>query len=110
MQKQKKLYLSEYDKKIAGVCGGIAEYFEIDSTVIRLLWILLTICAGGGLIAYLIAWAIIPKRPLIENSQNYQYENNSGKNDYKEKDYDINDYEKNNYNKNNTNNNDLTNK
>lgn len=65
MQKEKKLYLSETDKKIAGVYGGIAEYFEIDSTVVRLLWILFSVCAGGGIIAYLIAWAIIPKKPEI---------------------------------------------
>jgi phage shock protein PspC (stress-responsive transcriptional regulator) len=60
----KKLYLSETDKKIAGVCGGIAEYFEIDSTVIRLAWLLITVFTAmfGGVIAYLIAWAIIPLR------------------------------------------------
>ncbi|MBM7581560.1 phage shock protein PspC (stress-responsive transcriptional regulator) [Caldicoprobacter guelmensis] len=61
----KKLYLSETDKKIAGVCGGIAEYFGIDSTLVRLVWLLASIFLTafvGGVIAYLIAWAIIPRR------------------------------------------------
>ena len=59
----KKLYLSEKDRKIAGVCGGVAEYFGIDSTIIRLLWIIALFFAGGGLIAYIIAAIIIPKDP-----------------------------------------------
>ncbi len=58
----KKLYLSSRDKKIAGVCGGIAEYFNVDPTLVRLLWILLTLMGGFGILAYIIAWAIIPKR------------------------------------------------
>lgn len=59
----KKLYLSTTDKKISGVCGGIAEYFGVDSTLIRLAWVLLTICSLGlgGVIAYIIAYAIIPQ-------------------------------------------------
>ncbi|MGI6188878.1 MAG: PspC domain-containing protein [Clostridiales bacterium] len=63
----KKLYLSEADKKIGGVCGGIAEYFEVDSTIIRLAWLLVTIFTAmfGGVIAYLIAWAVIPPRQRI---------------------------------------------
>lgn len=60
---KKKLYLSETDKKIAGVCGGLAEYFGIDSTVVRILWVLLSIFFGSGIIAYLIAWLLIPKEP-----------------------------------------------
>lgn len=62
---QKKLYLSDTDKKLGGVCGGIGEYFGIDPTLIRLLTIVITIMSGGlgGLIAYFIAWAIIPVRP-----------------------------------------------
>ena len=60
----KKLYLSSTDKKIAGVCGGIGEYFEIDSTLIRLAWVFLLIPTAffGGIIAYFIAAAIIPKK------------------------------------------------
>ena len=62
--KIKKLYLSEKDKKIGGVCGGIAEYFEIDSTLVRLVWVILTLLSmGGGIIAYLIFWIVMPSRP-----------------------------------------------
>jgi len=60
----KKLYLSEKDKKMGGVCGGIAEYFEIDSTLVRLVWVILTLLSmGGGIIAYLIFWIVMPSRP-----------------------------------------------
>jgi phage shock protein C len=58
----KKLYRSKNNKIIAGVCGGIGEYFNIDPTIIRLLWLLISI-TGGGLVAYIIAWIIIPKEP-----------------------------------------------
>lgn len=63
---EKKLYLSDTDKKIAGVCGGLGEYFGIDSTIIRLAWVflLIPIAFVGGIIAYFIAAAIIPKRPM----------------------------------------------
>ena len=56
----KRLYRSEHNKRIAGVCGGIAEYFNIDPTVIRLAWILLLFCAGGGVFAYIIAALVMP--------------------------------------------------
>lgn len=64
----KKLYLSSTDKKIAGVCGGIGEYFNVDSTLIRLAWVFLLIPTAfiGGLIAYVLAAAIIPKRNFQE--------------------------------------------
>lgn len=58
----KKLYLSDTDKKIGGVCGGIAEYFGIDSTIVRLIWVILALCVGCGLLAYLICWLVIPHR------------------------------------------------
>lgn len=59
----KKLYLSKNDKKLCGVCGGLAEYFEIDPTLIRLLWVLAVIFAGAGILAYIIAAIVIPKFP-----------------------------------------------
>lgn len=61
----KKLYLSSRDSKIGCVCGGIAEYLNVDSTVIRLLWVLLTIftAAFPGVLAYLVIWVIIPRAP-----------------------------------------------
>lgn len=59
----KKLYLSETDKKITGVCGGIAEYFQVDSTLIRLGWVVLSFFPPfPGIIAYILAFIIIPKR------------------------------------------------
>ncbi len=61
---EKKLYRSTHDKMICGVCGGIGEYFEIDPTFIRLLWVLLTMFTKGvgGLLGYFIASIIIPER------------------------------------------------
>lgn len=56
----KKLYRSQTDKKIAGVCGGVAEYFGIDSTLVRLGWVLFTFAGGSGILAYIIAWIIMP--------------------------------------------------
>ena len=58
----KKLYKSTTDRKVAGVCGGIAEYLEIDSTLIRLIWVISVFCAGGGLIAYLIAALVLSNK------------------------------------------------
>ena len=60
----RRLTRSATDKKIAGVCGGLAEYFSVDATPIRLLWVILSILCGavvGGVIAYLVAWLIIPR-------------------------------------------------
>lgn len=57
----KKLYRSDSDKMLCGVCGGIGEYFNIDSTLVRLLWAILTF-SGPGLFAYIIAAIIIPRR------------------------------------------------
>lgn len=59
----KRLTRSATNRKIAGVCGGLAEYFGIDATAVRVLWIVLTIVPGaifGGLIAYFIGWLIMP--------------------------------------------------
>ena len=56
----KRLSKSSVDKKIFGVCGGIAEYFSIDPTVVRLVWALLFFCAGTGFLAYIIAALVLP--------------------------------------------------
>lgn len=58
----KKLYKSETDKMIAGVCGGIAEYFEIDATLVRLGFVLVSLAGGSGVLAYIIAALIMPQR------------------------------------------------
>ena len=50
-----------YDRKLCGVCGGIADYFGVDPTLIRLLWMLLVLCAGTGILAYIIAAIIMPE-------------------------------------------------
>ena len=60
---EKKLYKSNTDKKICGVCGGVAEYLNIDPTIVRLVWALAIIFAGGGLLAYIIAALIMPNNP-----------------------------------------------
>lgn len=63
---RKKFYLSQTDKKLAGVCGGIADYLNVDSTVIRILMIFLTIAYGTGPLAYLIIWAVAPRNRSTE--------------------------------------------
>ena len=50
-----------YDRKLCGVCGGIAEYLNIDPTILRLIWLLLVLCAGTGMLAYIIAAIIMPE-------------------------------------------------
>lgn len=60
---EKKLYRSKINKKICGVCGGIAEYLNMDPTIIRLILVLLTLAGGSGVIAYIIAAFIIPENP-----------------------------------------------
>lgn len=56
----KKLVKSATDKKIAGVCAGIAEYFNLDPTIIRILWLILVLAFGVGIIAYIICWILMP--------------------------------------------------
>ena len=58
---KKKLYKSKEDKKLCGVCGGIAEYFELDSTLVRLAWIVFTLMGGSGIIGYIIAALVMPE-------------------------------------------------
>ena len=73
----KKLYRSTEDKKIAGVCGGLGDYFDIDPTIIRLIWVSMILAVGSGIIAYILAWIIVPEmprktaraaEPVVENS------------------------------------------
>ena len=60
---EKKLYKSNQNKMICGVCGGIGEYFDIDPTLVRLAWVVLGFCGGVGIWAYIISAVIIPQRP-----------------------------------------------
>jgi phage shock protein PspC (stress-responsive transcriptional regulator) len=60
----KNLYRSSTNKKIAGVCGGLADYFNVDATIIRVIFVILLLPGGlPGLIPYLILWAVMPLRP-----------------------------------------------
>ncbi len=72
----KKLYKSTSDKKLCGVCGGVAEYFGIDPTIVRIVWVLATclLTWGAGLLVYVIAAFVIPERPENEppNVVDYQ--------------------------------------
>lgn len=60
--KIKKLYRSKKNRVIAGVCGGVAEYFDVDPTIVRLAWIVFSLLWGAGILAYIIAWIIVPEQ------------------------------------------------
>lgn len=59
----KRLMRSSSDKKIAGVCAGLADYFDLDVTVIRICWLLALFCAGTGLLVYIVLWIALPLAP-----------------------------------------------
>jgi len=60
---KKRLYRNTKEKVLGGVCAGIADHFEVDPVLIRLIWIFLTlISVGAGILAYIIAWIVIPKK------------------------------------------------
>ncbi len=63
----KRLYRSSQDKQLGGVCGGVAEHLEIDSSLVRMGAILLFFVAGTGFLAYLVAWLVIP----LDTDQKY---------------------------------------
>ena len=68
----RRLMRSASDSKIAGVCGGLAEYLGVDSTIVRLFWAILAVVPGGivgGIVAYLVAWVIMPKAPATVTAQ-----------------------------------------
>ncbi len=67
---QNRLYRSVRDRKIAGVAGGIAEYLEIDSAIVRLIWLLAILFGGAGFLAYLIAWIVIPEEKTFAGGVN----------------------------------------
>jgi phage shock protein C len=62
-EKVKRLYRSRAERWLAGICGGLGKYFGIDPTVIRVLFVLFSLVVGGGIIAYIILWIIIPQEP-----------------------------------------------
>lgn len=80
---EKKLYKSKQNKILAGVCGGVGEYFGVDPVLIRLLAIVFCLMGGAGIIAYIIAAIIIPAEPdgtdyVYENGQPYQSHDTTG--------------------------------
>ena len=63
MAQTRKLYRSRTDRKLAGVCGGLAQYSNLDATLIRVLFIVLAVLGGSGLVLYLAMWIIVPNEP-----------------------------------------------
>lgn len=61
----KRLYRSVQNRKISGVCAGLADYFDIDPTIVRLLLVVFFLMGGAGGIAYIIAWIIVPEEPAV---------------------------------------------
>ena len=60
MEEPRKLYRSRSQRMVAGVCGGLAEYFNVDATLIRVLFLVLAVVGGSGLVIYLLMWIIVP--------------------------------------------------
>lgn len=73
----KKLYRSRNNKTLAGVCGGLADYFEIDVTIVRLIWVAFFFLSAGfpTIMAYIIAALIIPEEPIYNDGNKNNYEN-----------------------------------
>jgi phage shock protein C len=62
----KKLYRSEDDRIIAGICGGLAEYFDIDASIVRLIFILIVLYGGSGILVYIILWIVLPVKSSVD--------------------------------------------
>jgi phage shock protein C len=62
---EKKLMRSTTDKMVAGVCGGLAEYFDIDPTLVRALFVIVTLLGGSGILIYIILWLVMPEAPAV---------------------------------------------
>ena len=60
MEEARKLYRSQTQRMIAGVCGGLAEYFNLDATLMRVLFLLLAVFGGSGIVIYIVMWIIVP--------------------------------------------------
>ncbi len=66
MTKGKRLYRSRTDRMIAGVCGGMAEYLGTDPVLVRVLWVIVALTFGTGLLAYVLFWLLVPEEPVTE--------------------------------------------
>lgn len=65
----KRLTRSETNKMIAGVCGGMAEYFDLDPVLVRLVWVILGLTTGVGFIAYIVCWIVMPTKSAVAAGQ-----------------------------------------
>jgi phage shock protein PspC (stress-responsive transcriptional regulator) len=74
---EKKLYRSETNRMLAGVCGGIGEYFNFDPTILRLLFVIFALWGGGGLLAYIVCWIVIPTESSIKKTSDEVIKENS---------------------------------
>ena len=63
MAETRRQYRSKSDRVLAGVCGGLAQYFNLDATLIRVLFVLLAVLGGAGLVLYVAMWIIVPNQP-----------------------------------------------
>jgi phage shock protein C len=63
MDPSRKLYRSRTNRKLAGVCGGLAEFFNLDPTLLRVLFVVLAVLGGSGIIIYLAMWILVPNQP-----------------------------------------------
>ena len=73
---EKRLYKSESNKVIGGVCGGLGEYLDIDPTILRIVAVVLIFLHGAGLVIYLVAWLCMPKRK--QSAYKYPHYNQNG--------------------------------
>jgi phage shock protein C len=63
MAETRKLYRSRTNRQVAGVCGALAQYFKVDATLIRILFVVLAVLGGSGIVLYLAMWIIVPNEP-----------------------------------------------
>jgi phage shock protein C len=80
MEKQRRLYRSEKDRLLGGVCGGLAEYFKTDPILVRVIFVLLTLLLAGllGIVAYIVLWIIVPRASSAELSAKEAVKENIG--------------------------------
>ncbi len=70
MNEPKRLYRSREDRQIGGVCGGLAAYFGVDATIVRLVFVVMALFGGPGVILYLVLWAVVPEEPAAVSYHN----------------------------------------
>jgi phage shock protein PspC (stress-responsive transcriptional regulator) len=70
-EEPKRMYRSRTDRVIAGVCAGLGKYFNVDPVLIRVIWLVLVLAFGTGILAYLIAWLVMPPEPMTPEAEVY---------------------------------------